>query len=76
MDAQYYPQDIRRAKEQEFLRLNQGEMSAVEYAAKFNELSHFAPTQVATEKMRIDHFEQGLRGEVKQIIAGHAYVNF
>ena len=26
--------------------------------------------------MRIDHFEQGLRGEVKQIIAGYTYDNF
>jgi len=76
MDAQYYPQDVRRAKEWEFLRLKQGEISVVEYPTKFNELSHFTPNQVATEEMRIDHFEQGLRGEVKQIKARHTYVNF
>ena len=76
MDAQYYPHDVRRAKEREFLHLNQGETSIIEYAAKFNELIHFALNQVATEEMRMDHFEQGLRGEVKQIIAGHAYANF
>jgi len=51
-------------------------MSIIEYAAKFNELSLFAPNQVATEEMRIDHFKQGLRGEVKQIIAGYTYDNF
>ena len=65
MDAQYYPRDVRRVKEREFLCLKQGEMSVMDYAAKFNELSRFAPNQVATEEMRIDHFEQGLRGEVK-----------
>lgn len=76
MDAQYYSHDVRRIKEREFLCLMQGEMSITEYAAKFNELSRFAPNQVATEEMRMDHFEQGLRGEIKQIIAGYAYANF
>jgi len=49
MDNQYYPRDVRRVKEREFLCLKQGEMSVMEYAAKFNELSQFAPSQVATE---------------------------
>jgi len=40
-------------------------MSIIERAAKFNELSQFAPNQVAIEEIRMDHFEQGLRGEVK-----------
>jgi len=62
MDAQFYPWDVRRAKEQDFLCIKQGNTSVKEYAAKFNELSHFAPNQVATEEMRIDYFEQGLKG--------------
>jgi len=51
-------------------------MSVMEYAAKFNKLSRFAPNQVATKEMRIDHFEQGLKEEIKQIIVGYAYINF
>ena len=43
MDAQYYPRDVKRPKEQVFLGLKQGQMSIMEYAARFNELSHFAP---------------------------------
>jgi len=31
---------------------------------------------VATEEIRMNHFEQGLKGEIKQIIAGYAYSNF
>jgi len=42
MDAQYYPEDVRTVKEWEFLCLKKGEMSVMEYAAKFNELSRFA----------------------------------
>jgi len=55
--------------------VRQGEVSVIEYAVKFNELSRFTPNQVPTEKMRMDHFEQGLNGEVKQTIAGHTYLN-
>ena len=33
--------------------------------AKFNELSRFTLNQVAIEEMGMDHFEQGLRREVK-----------
>ena len=67
---------MKRAKEQEFLRLKQGEMSIIGCTEKFNDLSRLAPNQVATEEIRMDHFEQGLKGEVKQIIAGYAYANF
>ena len=57
MDAQYYSKDVRSTKEREFSCLKQAEMSVIEYAAKFNELSLFAPNQVATEQMRTDHIE-------------------
>ena len=76
MDAQYYRRDVRKVKDREFLCLKQGEMSVMEYAAKFNELSHFAPNQVTTKEMRMDHFEQKLRGEVKLIIGGQTYDSF
>ena len=56
--------------------MKQGEMSVIKYAAKFNELSLFAPNLVAIEEMRMNHFKQGLKGEIKQIIAGYTYTNF
>jgi len=45
-------------------------MSVMEYAAKFNELSRFAPHQINTEERKTNHFEQGLRGDIKSVIAG------
>jgi len=42
MDNQYYPRDVQRTKEREFLGLKQGDLSVMEYAAKFNELSRFS----------------------------------
>jgi len=45
----------------------------MEYATKFNELSRFTLNQVATEEMRMDHFEQGLKGSIKSMIVGHSF---
>jgi len=72
MDAKYYPKDSKSAKEQEFLSLEQGGMSVMEYAAKFDELSFFATNQVATEDMKMDRFEQGLKGSIKYRIVRHS----
>jgi len=63
-------------KEREFLSLKQGDASVMEYAAQFNELSRFAPHQVSTEERRMDHFEQGLRGNIKSVIAAQTFTNF
>jgi len=43
IDRKYYPKDVQRMKEREFLGLEQGNLSVMEYACKFNELSRFAP---------------------------------
>ena len=63
-------------KEREFLSLKHGSLSIMEYATKFNELSCFAPHQVDTEERRMDHFEQGLRGDIRSMIAGQTFENF
>ena len=76
MDAKYFPKDVKTAKEQEFLRLKQGNVGVMEYATAFNELSYLPSTQVAIEEMKMDHFKQALGGSVKQMVAGHAYATF
>ena len=43
----YYPEDVRGKKEIEFLELKQGDMSVIEYAAKFVELAKFYPQYTA-----------------------------
>ena len=76
LDNQYYPRDVQRIKQRDFLRLKQGQMSVMKYASKFNELSRFAPHQVNTEERKMDHFEQGLRRDIKSVIAGQNFDNF
>jgi len=48
----------------------------MEYAAKFNKLSRFALNQVATEEIKRDNFEQGLKGSIKLVIGGHSFDNY
>jgi len=76
MDNQYYARDVRRMKEREFLSLKQENVSVLDYATKFNELSHFSPHQINTEERRMNHFEQGLRGDIRSMIAGQTFDNF
>ena len=51
-------------------------MTVMEYTAKFNELSRFAPLQVATKERSIDHLEQGFRGNVKSVLPGQTFQTF
>ncbi|XP_073224792.1 uncharacterized protein [Cicer arietinum] len=64
----YFPEDIRNRKGMEFVKLEQGNMSVVEYAAKFEELSRYYPLYVgeAGEKSKCIKFEMGLRPEIKK----------
>ena len=56
MDAKYYPRDGKRVKERVF-ESETGKYEHDGLCCEFNELSRFAPTQVATEEMKKDHFE-------------------
>ena len=48
----------------------------LEYATNFNKLSRFTPHQIDTEERKMDHFQQGLRGDIRSMIAGQAFDNF
>lgn len=65
LDEKYYPNEVKWAKEQELLNLEQGKMRFIEYMSKFNELSRFAPHQVANEEMKMEQFERGLKSKLK-----------
>jgi len=76
LDSKYYPRDVQRTKEREFLSLKQGRMTVMEYAVRFNELSRFVMHQVNTEERKMNHFEQGLRGDIKSVISGQTFTSF
>ncbi|KAI8572079.1 hypothetical protein RHMOL_Rhmol01G0170800 [Rhododendron molle] len=67
--CKYFPMPLRLAKEQEFLNLKQGTMTVTQYAAKFEELSHYAPTAIATEDKKARRFEWGLTTARRAVVA-------
>ena len=44
LKSRFYLVSLQKAKENEFMQLQQGKMSVLEYASKFIKLSCFAPT--------------------------------
>ena len=52
----FFPLEVRKAKVQEFIHLQQGNMTIKEYALRFTQLSKYAPTMVADFRARMSMF--------------------
>ncbi|XP_075078500.1 uncharacterized protein LOC142164566 [Nicotiana tabacum] len=57
---QYLSIELRRARRDRFLHLEQGNMSVREYSMQFNSLARYAPTIVADMSDRVHQFVSGL----------------
>ena len=68
--GKYFPDIARHAKTQEFLELNQGTMTVIEYVARFTELACFADDYVATDMAKVRRFENGLKLFIRGRIVG------
>ncbi|KAL0544475.1 hypothetical protein IC582_019591 [Cucumis melo] len=66
--AKFFSASLRDAKRQEFLNLEQGDMTVEQYDAKFDMLSRFAPEMIATEAARADKFVRGLRLDIQGLV--------
>ncbi|KAL0560509.1 hypothetical protein IC582_000914 [Cucumis melo] len=66
--AKFFSASLRDAKRQEFLNLEQGDMTVEQYDAEFDMLSHFAPEMIATEAARADKFVRGLRLDIQGLV--------
>ncbi|XP_052732468.1 uncharacterized protein LOC128196258 [Vigna angularis] len=62
--AEYFPDNVRYAKEVEFLQLVQSNKLVAEYADKFKQLGRFY-TQPANEEWRCRKFKNGLRADIQ-----------
>ena len=67
--SNYFPEAVRRQKRAEFLHLVQTNMTVIEYASKFTQLSRYASHMVADERMRAKQFQEGLRLSIKAQVA-------
>ena len=68
--AKYFPETTRHAKAQEFLKLEHGVMTVMDYVARFTELARFADDYVATNMAKVRRFENGLKLSIQARIVG------
>ena len=68
--GKYFPETARHAKAQEFLELNQGAMTVMDYVAIFTELARFADDYVATDLAKVRRFKNGLKLSIRAGIVG------
>ncbi|KAL0549645.1 hypothetical protein IC582_014132 [Cucumis melo] len=66
--AKFFSVRLRDAKRQEFLNLEQGDMTVEQYDVEFDMLSRFAPEMIATEAARADKFVRGLRLDIQGLV--------
>ncbi|XP_050902471.1 uncharacterized protein LOC127113967 [Lathyrus oleraceus] len=65
----YFSDDVHNKKKIEFLKLKQGNMTVVDYVAKFEELSRFFPYYNGVgEESKGVKFESGLHPKIRQFI--------
>ncbi|KAJ9544190.1 hypothetical protein OSB04_023897 [Centaurea solstitialis] len=73
---QYCPYDLQRRLGKEFLELRQGSRSVNDYETEFNRKARFASRFLTFERERIEHFVDGLRSEIRDIVANRDIVDF
>ncbi|KAA0053184.1 gag protease polyprotein [Cucumis melo var. makuwa] len=66
--AKFFFANVKHAKLQEFLNLEQGDMTVEQYDAEFDMLSRFAPDMVRDEAARTEKFVRGLRLDLQGIV--------
>ncbi|TYK07997.1 pol protein [Cucumis melo var. makuwa] len=66
--AKFFSANVKYAKQQEFLNLEQGGMTVEQYDAEFDMLSRFASDVVKDEEARTEKFVRGLRLDLQGIV--------
>ncbi|XP_019172694.1 PREDICTED: uncharacterized protein LOC109168104 [Ipomoea nil] len=68
MRERFYPSHVRAAMYEEFLHLQQGSSSVVEYHKRFLELARFARMLVPAELAKVEKFVAGLNYEARKAL--------
>ena len=68
--GKFFPASTRHAKVREFLELKQGNMTVLEYVAKFTESARFGDDYVATDMAKVRKFEDGWKLSIRGKIIG------
>ena len=68
--GKFFPVSARHAKARKFLELKQGNMTVLEYVAKFTELARFGEDYVATDMAKVWKFEDSRKLSIRGKILG------
>uniref|UniRef100_A0A151UDN8 Retrotransposon gag domain-containing protein n=1 Tax=Cajanus cajan TaxID=3821 RepID=A0A151UDN8_CAJCA len=71
----YFPESVRHAREAEFMRLQQGEMSVTKYDMRFKHLARFY-TQATSEAWKCRKFAEGLKYDLRRVVVPMAITEF
>ncbi|KAL4023182.1 hypothetical protein IC575_016932 [Cucumis melo] len=66
--AKFFSANVKHAKQQKFLNLEQDDMMVEQYDVEFDMLSHFAPDVVKDEAARTEKFVRGLGLDLQGIV--------
>ena len=66
----FFPAYVRHVKARKFQDLRQGDMTVLEYVARFTELARFSYDHVAIDLAKVRRFEDGLRLSIRSKIVG------
>jgi hypothetical protein len=72
----HIPNSVMKLKRQEFMSLQQRNLSVTEYLHKFTKLSRYAPYKMDTEEKKQDAFLRGLDSELRTYIEASVYPDF
>jgi len=71
LSAKFYPIIVKQQKEKEFMELKtSGNMTVMQYARNFSELSGFTPGFITTERLKMRKFEEGLAFCIRNQLVG------
>ena len=68
--SKFFPASARYVKAHEFLDLRQGNMTVLQYVAKFTKLARFGDDYVAIDMAKVRKFEDGLKLSIWGKIVG------
>ncbi|XP_027169497.1 uncharacterized protein LOC113769232 [Coffea eugenioides] len=68
-NKKYLPPIVQEKRNDDFIKLRQGGLSASEYETQFTKLSKFAPKLIVMEQRRVRRFVQGLNVEIQEALA-------
>ncbi|XP_062020778.1 uncharacterized protein LOC133737186 [Rosa rugosa] len=72
----YYGTAIRDRMKYEFLHLEKGDKTVMEFEQRFTQLAQFVPDLVGTERERIYRFVDGLGGKYREQLTGVPFDNY